>query len=119
MIQPGAVFQPEETLRRAFAADERAVALIDVAGDELRAFCIRAGDEDRRYAADVRCQARRIEVANRRLGRDQPLAAEMAALLLRRELVLEVTASPPRLDIGLHDLEAVQGAAKAGLRVGE
>ena len=96
-----------------------AVALVDVAGDELGAFGVGAGDEDGRDAADVGGEPRRVEVADRRLGRDQHLAAEVAALLLARELVLEVNAGGARLDIGLHDLEAVERAAEAGLGVGE
>ena len=44
--------------------------------------------------------------------------AEMAALLLRRQLVLEMHARRARLDIGLHDLESVKRAAEARLGVG-
>ena len=95
------------------------VAFVDVAGDELGAFGVGARDEDRRNAADVGGEPRRVEVADRRLGRDQHLAAEVTALLLARQLVLEVNAGGARLDIGLHDLEAVERAAEAGLGVGE
>jgi hypothetical protein len=42
----------------------------------------------------------------------------VAALLFRRHLVFEVDAGGARLDHGLHQLESVQGAAEAGLRVG-
>ena len=52
-------------------------------------------------------------------GRDQHLAAEMAALLLARQLVLEVHAGGARFDIGLHDLEAVERPAEAGFGVGD
>ena len=85
----------------------------------LRAFRVGAGDEDGRHAADVGGEPRGVEVADVRLGRDQDLAAQMAALLLRRELVLEMDARGAGLDIGLHDLEAVQRAAEAGLGVGD
>ena len=54
-----------------------------------------------------------------RLGRDQNLAAQVAALLFRRQLVLEVNAGRARLDEGLHDLEAVQRPAETGFRVGD
>ena len=43
----------------------------------------------------------------------------MAALLLGRELVLEVNAGGARLDKGLHDLEGVERPAEAGLGVGD
>ena len=53
-----------------------------------------------------------------RRSRDQHLAAEMPALLLRGELVLEVDARCAGLDIGLHDLERVERAAEPGLGIG-
>ena len=46
------------------------------------------------------------------------LPPKMAALLFGSELVLEMDPGDPRLDIGLHDLEAVQRPAEAGLGVG-
>ena len=51
-------------------------------------------------------------------GGDQHLAAEVAALLLRGELVLPVHARGAGLDHGLHQLVGVQRAAEAGLGVG-
>ena len=52
-------------------------------------------------------------------GRDQHLAAEMAALLFRGELVFVVDAGSARLDEGLHDLEGVERPAEAGLGIGD
>ncbi len=43
----------------------------------------------------------------------------MAALLLGGELVFEMDRSGPGLDIGLHDLEAVQWPAEPGLGIGD
>ena len=43
----------------------------------------------------------------------------MAALFLGRQLVLEVDARGAGLDVGLGDLENVQGSAEAGLGVGD
>src|SRR3546814_6414044 len=54
-----------------------------------------------------------------RLGGDQDLAAQMAALLFRCQLVLEVNAGSARFDIGLHDFKAVERAAKAGFGIGD
>jgi len=51
--------------------------------------------------------------------RDQHLAAEMAALLFRSQLVLVVDACGAGLDESLHDLEGVERTAEAGLRVGD
>ena len=99
--------------------DERLVALVDVGGDELGGLGVGARDDQRRRAHHVGGEPRGVEVADMRGGRDQHLAAEMAALLLRRELVLEVDAGGARLDEGLHDLEGVERAAEAGLGVGD
>ncbi len=52
-------------------------------------------------------------------GRDEHLAAHVAALLLARELVLEVDAGGAGLDHRLHQLEGVERAAEAGLGVGD
>ncbi len=119
MVEAGAVLQAEEAFGRPLAGDERAVPLVDVAGDQLGAFGVGARDEDRRHATDVGGKARGVEVADCRLGRDQHLAAQVAALLLGRELVLEVNARGAGLDIGLHDLEAVERPAEAGLGIGD
>ena len=51
------------------------------------------------------------------LGRDENLAAHVAALLLRCQLVLEVDAGSPGAQHALHQLVDVQGAAEAGLAV--
>ena len=51
-------------------------------------------------------------------GRHQDLAAHVAALLGRRQLILEVHGGHAGLDHGLHELVSVEHAAKAGLGVG-
>ena len=98
--------------------DERPVALVDVGGQELRGLRVGARDDQRRRAHHVGRQPRGVEVADMRRGRDQHLAAEMAALLLRSELVLEVNARRTRLDEGLHDLERIERPAETGFSVG-
>ena len=45
------------------------------------------------------------------------LAPQVATLLLRGQLVLKVHASSARLDHRLHELEAVERAAKASLSI--
>ena len=120
VVQAGAFLQAEEALGRAVVAvDEGLVALVDVRGDQLGAFGVGAGDRDRGRAHDVGGQAGGDQIAAMRLGRDQDLAAQVAALLLGGQLVLEVDAGGTRLDEGLHDLEAVQRAAETGLGVGD
>src|SRR5690242_8101311 len=106
MVDTGAVLEAEEALRRAFAGQELVVAFVDVRGDELRALRVGAGDENGRNTADVGCEPSSVEIADRRLGRNEDLAAEVAALLFGSELVLEMNAGDARFDIGLHNLEA-------------
>ena len=60
-----------------------------------------------------------IELVDRFARRHEDLAAHVAALLHRRQLVLEVHAGGARLDHRLHELERVQHAAEARFRVGD
>ena len=117
-LETRAGLETEEAFRGALAGDELAIALVDVGGDQLGAFRVGARQHEGRRAADVGGEPRRDQVALMRRGRDQHLAAHVAALLFRGELVLEVNAGRARLDIGLHDLERVQGTAEARFRVG-
>ncbi len=117
--RPGAFLEAEEAFRRALAGDELAVALVDIRGDEPGALGIGAREDQRRHAADIGRETRGDEIALMRGGRDQHLAAHVAALLLGRQLVLEVHAGRARLDIGLHDLERVERPAEAGLGIGD
>ncbi len=109
----------EEALGRALAGDELAVALVDVAREQRRRERVGARDEDRRDVEDVGGEPRGDERADELARRHEHLAAEVAALLLRRELVLEVDARGAGLDERLHQLERVQRAAEAGLGVGD
>ena len=93
------------------------VALVDVARQQLRRVGVGAGDEQRRDAGDVGREPRREERPDELAGRDEHLAAEMAALLLGRELILEVHGRRARLDHPAHQLERVQRPAEAGLGV--
>ena len=68
---------------------------------------------------DVGREPRGDEVADRPRGREQHLAAHVAALLLRRELVLEVHAGGAGGDHRLRQLEHVEVAAEARLAVGD
>src|SRR5436190_14699501 len=104
VIEPGALLQAKEAFLCPFSGQELPVALVDIAGYQLRAFGIGAGDKDGRNTADVCRKPRRVEVADCRLGRNEHLAAEVPALLLRSQLVLEMHARDTRLDIAFHDL---------------
>ena len=95
------------------------VALVDVAREQRRAERVGARDEHGRDVADVGGEPRGRERPDELRRRDEHLAAEVAALLLRRELVLEVHARGAGLDHRLHQLERVERAAEAGLGVGD
>ena len=62
----------------------------------------------RRDVEHVRGEPRGDERANELARRDQHLAAEVAALLLRRQLILEVHACGAGFDHRLHQLERVE-----------
>ena len=113
------VADAEEALGRALAGAELAVDLVDVARQERGRERVGAGDDQRRHVEHVGREPRRDERADELARRDEHLAAEVAALLLGRELVLEVDGRGARLDVRLHDLERVQRAAEAGLGVGD
>ena len=72
-------------------------------------------DDKSRHIPHVGGEAGGCENPNELLGRDQHLAAEVAALLLRCKLVFEVNTRRARLDHGLHELEGVERSAEAGL----
>ena len=88
----------EEALGRTLAGGELAVSLVDVAGEEGCGEGVGARDEDGRDIEHVRGEAGGHERADELARRDEHLAAEMAALLLGRELVLEVNTGRARLD---------------------
>ncbi len=107
----------EEALGVSLAGDELAVALVDVARQERGRERVRARDEDGRDVEDVGGEPRRDERPDELARRHEHLAAQVPALLLRRELILEVDAGGARLDERLHQLERVERAAEAGLGV--
>ena len=110
---------PEVALGRALAGEECVVALVDVARHERRAERVRPRDDHGRDVADVGRQARGDERADELARGDEHLAAQVAALLLGRELVLEVDAGGAGLDHRPHQLEGVQRPAEAGFGVGD
>lgn len=79
-----------ETLGRALAGAEGLVGVVDVAGQQVGRVGVGARDEHGGCARHVGRQARRHQVAHRLLRGHQHLATQVAALLLRRQLVLTV-----------------------------
>ena len=80
---------------------------------------IGAGNEQRRHVEDVGGQARGDQRAHELRAGHEDLAAEMPALLLRRELILEVHRGGACFDERLHQFECVQRATEAGFGVGD
>ncbi len=109
----------EEALGRPLAGRELAVALVDVAREQRRRERVGARDEHGRDVEDVGREPRRDERPDELARRDEHLAAEVAALLLGRELILEVDPGGAGLDERLHQLERVERTAEAGLGVGD
>ena len=109
---------PEEAFGGAFAGAERAVDRIDVAGEQRRGFGVGPRDQHGRHVEHVHRQSGGDEILDRLLGRDEHFAAEMAALLLRRQLVFEMDAGRAGFDHRLGQLEHVERAAEAGFHVG-
>ena len=104
---------------RSLAGDELAVPLVDVAREQGRGESVGSCDEHGWDVEDVGREPCGDECADELARRDEHFASEVAALLLRRELVLEVDASGPCLDERLHELERVERPAEAGLGVSD
>ena len=107
-----------EALGRALAGQEGLVVLVEVRGQQAGGLGVGARQHHGRHAEHVGGQPRRDQLLHRLLGRHQHLAAHVAALLDRRQLVLEVRAGGAGGDHVLHQLEGVQHAAEAGFGVG-
>ena len=114
-----AVLDPVEAFLGPLTGDERLIALVDIGGDQRGGLGVGAGDDDRRHVGDVGRQAGRGQGADVLLGRDQHLATEVAALLLRGQLVLPVRTRDTGGDHGLLQLVDVERATEAGLTVGD
>ena len=114
-----AVLHPVEAFFGPLTGDERLIALVDVGGDQRGGLGIGAGDHEGRHVGDVGREAGRGQGADVLLGRDQHLATEVAALLLRGQLILPVRPGDACGDHGLLQLVDIQRATEAGLAVGD
>ena len=107
-----------EALDRALAGAELLVDGVDVGGEQVRRLGVGAREDDRRHAHAVGGEPRGDQLVDGLARGHQHLAAHVAALLDRRQLVLEVDAGGAGVDHRLHQLEGVQHAAEAGFGVG-
>ncbi len=107
-----------EAFDGALTGGERLVVAVDVTGQQIRCFGIGARDQQGRHAQHVGGQARRVELLDRLTGRHQHLAAHVAALLHRGQLILEVHAGGTGLDHRLHQFEGIEHATETGFCIG-
>ncbi len=91
---------------------------VDVAGHQIGGLGVGARKQHGGHAHHVGRQARRHQLGHRVARRHQHLAAHVAALLHRGELVFEVHAGGTGLDHRLHQLEGIEHATEAGFGVG-
>ncbi len=101
------------------AEEERLVALVGAAFEQVGRLGVRAGDDDAGDSHDVELEAGGVQPLVLLVLRDQHLAALVAAFLGARALVFEVVAG----DAGLHEaadqVPHVRVAAVPGVGVGD
>ena len=98
---------------------EGLVALIGAAVDQVGRLGIGARHDDAGNRHDVQLEAGGVEPLDLLVGRDQHLAALVAALLGSGSLVLDVVAGYPRLDESPNQVAYVGIAAVSGIGVGD
>ena len=107
-----------EAFHRAFAGAERAVVVVDIAGQQVGGFGVGARHDQRRHAHHVGGEARGDQLLHRFAGRHQHLAAHVPALLDASQLVLKMHAGRAGFDHRLHQLERIEHAAETGFGIG-
>ena len=101
------------------AEEERLVALVGAAVEQVGRLGVGARHDDARHPHDVELEAGGVEALDLLVGRHQHLAALMAALLGARALVLDVVAGHAGLDEAANQVAHVRIAAVAGVGVGD
>ena len=86
---------------------EFAIALIDIAGEELGAVGVGTRDDDGRNAHDIGGKTGGDKLLNGFEGWDKNFAAHVPALLCGRQLIFEVDAGRSGFDHGLHQFVGV------------
>src|SRR5581483_12136909 len=80
----------EETFDGAVARQEFTVPRVDIASQQMRAVRVRTRQDERRNSHHIPREPRRYQLLDSFHGRNQDLAAQVAALLGRRQLVFIV-----------------------------
>ncbi|MCY1409385.1 hypothetical protein D9M71_247340 [compost metagenome] len=116
LVQAGAYFV--EAFLGALASNERLVVRVAVAGQKVSGVGVGTGQDDGRYAGNVRSQTGSGQLLYGFLGWNQYLAAHVSAFFNRSQLVFEVNAGGACFDHALHQLVGVQNATETGFSVG-
>ena len=101
------VTDAEEPLGRSLTRAELAIELVDVACEERGREGVGARHDQRRDVENVGGEAGSDECPDELARRHQHFTAEMTALLLGGQLVLEMDGGRAGLDVSLHDLERI------------
>ncbi|CRM98503.1 hypothetical protein [Pseudomonas sp. 22 E 5] len=115
LVQAGAYFV--EAFLGTFACHERLVVRVAVRRQQVSGVGIGTRQDDGRRPGNVSGQTRSGQLLNGFLGRNQYLAAHVAAFFHGSQLVFEVNAGSACFDHALHQLVSVQYAAETGLGV--
>ncbi|MNL00956.1 hypothetical protein D3C87_1214080 [compost metagenome] len=115
LVQTGAHFV--ETFLGTFASHEWLVVRVAVRSQQVSGVGVGTGQDDGRSTGNVSSQASSGQLLYGFLGRNQYLAAHVAAFLHGSQLVFEVNAGGACFDHALHQLVGVQYAAETGFSV--
>jgi hypothetical protein len=99
------------------ASHERLVVRVAVGSQQVGSVGVGTGQDDGRYTGNVSSQTGSGQLLYGFLGRNQHLAAHVAALLHGGQLVFEVHAGGACFDHALHQFVGVQYAAETGFGV--
>ncbi len=94
------------------------IVIVDIRSQQVGCVRIGARNQQRRHTEHVRGETRGVELVHRFARRHQHLAAHVAALLHRGQLVFEMHAGSAGFDHRLHQLERIEHAAETGFGVG-
>ena len=115
LIEP--LSHPEEALSGPFSGAEALVTRVDIGCEQIRTVGIGAGDRHQRHTKHIAGKPSGGQRSDVLAGRNQDLATHVSALLLGRELVLEVDASRAGGDEALGQLEHIEGTTETSLPV--
>ena len=127
-IDPGSVERPGHGQEHLLVArncgvggteDERLIALVGAAVEQVGCFSIGAGNDDSRHAHDVELETGRVESLDLLVGADQHFAALMSTLLHAGLLVFDVIPRHSDLDEAANQVAHVGVAAVAGVGIGD